>query len=302
MQPLARSTFASAPLVVTDLLLPARAPFHFEHTLSFLRSFPATRGEQVVGPTSVSKALCLEGRVGLLEVRGAGGGVRVTVSTQRAPDARWIARLSARVRTWLSLEDDLGTFAALAAQDEAFAPIAERWRGHHHVKFPSPFEITVWAVLGQRDQRRGRRAKDALVAALGPRIAAGGTEHRAFPEPQALLEPSRLRALLGDATSADAIAVIARAFRDLDVERTLLRAPLPDAEAYLRSLPRIGPWSAAFVLFRGLGRMERLGDRSGPILEAARKVYGALSERRIREIAEGFGPFCGYWALYLRRS
>ena len=56
------------------------------------------------------------------------------------------------------------------------------------------------------------------------------------------------------------------------------------------------------MLFRGLGRMERLADASGPILEAARRVYGSKTQRELRAIAASYGRSCGYWSLYLRRT
>lgn len=105
-----------------------------------------------------------------------------------------------------------------------------------------------------------------------------------------------------DAARADAIVEIARAFSDPRFEASLREASLEDADAQLRSLPFLGPWSRAFVLFRGLGRMERLASASDPILAAARRVYGPKSERELRAIAEGYGRWCGYWALYLRRG
>ena len=48
--------------------------------------------------------------------------------------------------------------------------------------------------------------------------------------------------------------------------------------------------------------MERLANASDPILAAARRVYGAKSERELRAHAASYGAWCGYWALYLRRS
>ena len=48
--------------------------------------------------------------------------------------------------------------------------------------------------------------------------------------------------------------------------------------------------------------MERLAENSGPIFAAARTVYGARSEGELRAVAERYGAWCGYWALYLRRS
>ncbi len=297
------ATSLSVPLTHRhDVPLLPTAPFALEHSLSFLCSFPPTRGEQVVERRSLTKALSIDGEAAVISVREVDGHLRCAVTTRRplAPSA--LGRLISRVRFQLSLDDDLAPLRARAEGDPAFAPVERRWHGHHHVKFPSPFEIAVWAVLAQRNQRLGRRIKDALVAALGPRVEVDGVEHRAFPEPDAVLDGSRVRTIVGDDARADAIVTVARAFRELDVERTLLAPRYEEAERFLRELPRIGPWSAAFILFRGLGRMERLAASSDPILDAARRVYGRRTERELRAIAEGYGPWCGYWALYLRRS
>lgn len=278
--------------------------FELAHSLSFLCSFPPTRGEQRAVEGELTKAWSVEGRAVLVSLRAEGDALSARLRSERPLTALARSALAARVRSQLSLDDDLTTFEARAAQDPAFAPVARRWRGHHHVKFPTPFEIAVWAVLAQRSQRAGRHLKDALVASLGPSLVLDGVAHRAFPEPDAVLaagEP-RLRALGLDAARAQAITTLARAFAQPSYERWLREAPIDVAEAELRALPRIGPWSAAFVLFRGLGRMERLADASGPILEAATKVYGPKSERELRAIAASYGPWCGYWSLYLRRS
>jgi DNA-3-methyladenine glycosylase II len=170
------------------------------------------------------------------------------------------------------------------------------------VKFASPFEITTWAILAARNMRMGRPVKDAIARALGPTIEVDGVTHRAFPEPEAMTDERALRPLVRTDVEAHAIASAARVFSRLDVAASLLAPSYDEAEQFLRALPRIGPWSAAFILFRGLGRMERLAERSAPIFAAARRVYGPRPERELRAIAESYGTWMGYWALYLRRS
>jgi DNA-3-methyladenine glycosylase II len=284
----------------TAPLTPA-APFAFAHSLSFLRSFSATSGEQRVETNALTKAFSIDGRAVLATVRGEDDALFCTLTARDRIDEPTFERALERVAFQLSLDDDLAPFHALAADDRSFAPIARKWFGHHHVKFPSPFEIAAWSVLAQRNMRAGRKIKDAIVDAFGPRIEVDGVEHRAFPEPHAI-DARTLRSIVRDESKADAIASIARTFRDLDVRRACMETSIEEATALLRSLPRIGAWSAAFILFRGLGRMEKLADRSGPIVQAARAVYGSISESKVRAIAERYGAWCGYWALYLRRG
>lgn len=284
------------------LLLPTPKGFRFEHSLSFLCSFQPTRGEQSAEAGVLTKAYSIDDRAVVVRLREAPGGLSCVLRSERELSARQTARAIERVRSQLGLDEDLTDFVALAQGDPDFAPIQRRWHGHHHVKFASPFEIAIWAVLAQRNQRLGRRIKDALVAALGPSLVVDGVVHRAFPEPERFLEERRVRAIVGDDAKAGAMHAIARTFLTLDVERALVQAPYDEADAVLQRLPRIGPWSSAFILFRGLGRMPRLASASGPIIEAARRVYGPRTESEIRCIAEGYGDWCGYWALYLRRG
>lgn len=286
----------------TTTRLTAAQPFDFGHSLSFFCSFPPTAGEQALGPRSFTKAHAIDGRAVLAKVEDDDAGLTLTVTSDRALDDAQHERIVDRVRFQLSLDDDLALFDARARADRSFAPVARRWRGHHHVKFASPFEITSWAILAQRNMRMGRPVKDRIVNALGPSITVDGVTHRAFPEPRAMDDVRALRPLVRTDAEAAAIAAAARTFSVLDVGASLLRTSYDEAERFLTSLPRIGPWSAAFILFRGLGRMERLAERSGPILAAARRVYGAKSERELRAIAQSYGPWMGYWALYLRRS
>jgi DNA-3-methyladenine glycosylase II len=96
---------------------------------------------------------------------------------------------------------------------------------------------------------------------------------------------------------AAAIAAIARAFTRVD-EAWLRRGPFAEVQAFLSGLPRVGAWSTAFILFRGLGRMQELEIAEGPLLDCARQVYGPRVD--IRRVAAGYGEHVGVWCLYLR--
>jgi DNA-3-methyladenine glycosylase II len=92
------------------------------------------------------------------------------------------------------------------------------------------------------------------------------------------------------------VAGVARAFANVD-ESWLRSAPLDEVEAWLLKIPGIGPWSASFVLLRGLGRSERLppGDRF--IQAGFQRCYGPAN---FAERAHFYGAWRGYWGHYLR--
>ncbi len=81
----------------------------------------------------------------------------------------------------------------------------------------------------------------------------------------------------------------------------LRTGPFDEAEAWLRSITGFGEWSTLFVLFRGLGRGDRM-TLTRPNAEAMRAAYGDRSDDDLQAILDGYGPWAGYVLLYLRAS
>jgi DNA-3-methyladenine glycosylase II len=281
----------------------ATEPFAFHHTLAFVGGFSPMAGEQGVDGGRLRKAHEIGGRAILVDVEaGERGALAVTLRAEAEITARDEAEALDRVRFTLSLEDDLTRFYRLAEGDPAFAAVARAQHGHHHVKFPSAFEITVWAVLAQRTPMRLARAvKRALVERFGTSIVVDGERHLAFPTAKRLasVADADLGGVVKHAVKAAAIAEITRAFEDVD-EEWLRHGPFAEVQSWLARLPRIGAWSTAFVLYRGLGRMERLELEDGPIVDCARAVYGPRVD--IAKVAASYGEHVGTWCLYLRTA
>jgi 3-methyladenine DNA glycosylase/8-oxoguanine DNA glycosylase len=84
-------------------------------------------------------------------------------------------------------------------------------------------------------------------------------------------------------------------------EYWLRTAPFDEAEAWLRAITGFGEWSTMFVLFRGLGRGDRM-TLTRPNAEAMRAAYGDRSDDDLQAILDGYGPWAGYALLYLRAS
>jgi DNA-3-methyladenine glycosylase II len=147
--------------------------------------------------------------------------------------------------------------------------------------------------------------KGALTERLGVGITVDGATHRAFPEPARLaaVAPDELAHAIGNGRKAGFLHAAATAFSTVD-ESFLRTAAYDDVEGWLRRIPGIGAWSAAFVLLRGLGRMERVTvANEAKLLETTSRVYGqGQPHARVeaQAIAERYGPWQGYWAHYLR--
>lgn len=288
--------------------LTAVPPFDFAQALRFLGGFQPAVGEQVLAVDSLTKAVVIAGQAVAFRVTAAGAmgepALDYALFAGRAVD---VAAAEDRIRFWLSLDDDLRPFYALAEQDAAFAPLVRRLYGYHQVKFLTPFESAVWAVLSQRNPLpQARRLKQALLDTYGRPVEVDGQTHWAFPEPQTLAaaSPADLEAVIGHRRKAGSLAAVAAAFSRRE-EAWLRTAEYEAVEAWLREIRGIGAWSAAFILLRGLGRMERLPVDEKRLAAAAARVYNAgrpLAPGQLQALAEPYGPYQGYWAHYLRAA
>ena len=81
-------------------------------------------------------------------------------------------------------------------------------------------------------------------------------------------------------------------------EAFLTTAPYAEARDALCAIPGIGPFSAAAILLRGLGRMDDVPLAMKGFAEPAREVYGAAWDPRAT--VRRYGPALGYWSYYLK--
>ncbi|WP_200942933.1 DNA-3-methyladenine glycosylase [Cellulomonas sp. Root485] len=288
------------------LALPATAPFDFDASVAFVCGFAPTRGEQGAGDGKLIVAMRAAGSTVLATVTAAADapGVQVSLRADGPLGAEVSSAAAARIAFWLSLDDDLAPFYDIARDDVAFRPVLERLHGYHQVKFASPWENVAWAILAQRTPMPlAQRAKRALIEHVGNAIEADGRTWWAFPDAEQVagLDPAALAEVVGNERKAGFLHESARRWTAFD-EQLLGTAPHDEVRDLLLGLPGIGPWSASFVMIRGLGRMESVSaDRE--MLRAATRVYGhPVDEAELARLAEPYGAWAGYWAHYLRAS
>ncbi|MFI5421679.1 MAG: DNA-3-methyladenine glycosylase family protein [Nitrososphaerales archaeon] len=279
-------------------------PFDFEKSLAFFGGFTPTEGEQVVKKRSILKAVSIMGNAIAFEIMDSGDVENPQIaftahSEGEIPNEALIDRL----RFFLSLDDDLQGFYAIAEKDNAFAPVLKRFYGHKQVKFLTPFENACWAILSQRvPMSFARKTKGAITEKFGRKIKVDGIVLWAFPEPSDLrdADKSELLEIVRNEKKCEYLASASMAFSQVD-EKWLRTGPNDEAYAWLRSIKGIGEWSAQFVMLRGLGRMERISNVEEKLVPAVARVYGKpMSESRVLELAQNYGTHQGYWAYYVR--
>jgi DNA-3-methyladenine glycosylase II len=267
--------------------------FVLARSIDFLTTFPPCQGDFVLGPGSVAGTFAIDGRAVVYTATQPAAGQLAIDTDDGAAVPMVVAMLGAR--------DRLDGFYAKAAGDvAAFRAIVRARRGLHHVRFRTLAEVTVHAVLGQRTPVALASAqKRKVAAALGPKARLGTKVIHAFPAFDRLVELDERawQAIVGNAAKAGRLPGVVRGVAALG-ETWLLTAPYADADAALRAIDGIGPFSAAMILLRGLGRMDDVPLDVPGIAKVAAHVYGDTWDPAA--IRARYGTDLGYWSFYLK--
>lgn len=290
------------------------APFDFEKSLDFIGAFQPMRDEQALTPRGLTKTLSVNGNAIVFQLTSSGSiehpALAYTLYSAHKLDAETETLVAARIRFFLSLDDDLNPFYTLAKRDPKFQPVMQKLYGLHQVKFLTPFEIAIWAVLTQRTPIPVAHViKRALVERYGPRLDVNGQEFRAFPEVHALHPVSfdALNAMVHNERKTMYLRAVMDAFYQV-TDEFLYHAPAKELRAWLLNIKGVGEWSADFILLRGLGHMQemRLNEyslRGDPFGRAIAQVYTngkPVSNNERERLTKTYDGWQGYWAHYLR--
>lgn len=289
-------------LHITTGSVHATAPFDLRQSIRAVAGFSPCSGEQTLTASTITKAICLEGRAVVITLAALPGGVRYRATSEQGLPLASENALRTWVRNYLSLDDDLTDFYAAAASDPTFAPIAEHLHGLHQVRFPSVVEAAVWFVLTQRAHQSVSRArKRTITDTYGPDITVDGVRHRAFPDLDQLLtiDEASWQAIVRNEGKAGYLVSVLRGLAEIGVDH-LATADYADATAALRGIRGVGEFTAAAILLRGLGRMNHVPLDMPSFDGPARMVYGdAFNPDAVRA---HYGVTLGYWSYYLKNA
>jgi len=289
-------------------------PFSFDHTLTFIRRFLPVSSDYVLGDRSLTAAIAIDGRAVPFTLFVRDG--ELVVDTER----RSIDRVARVASSFVGARDDLAAFYTAAKGDPAMSfllgfasavdlpagcplakhPIIGSLHGLHHVRFLTLEEIAVYCVMMQRSPIAvAATLKRRFLDRFGLAVRVGDTTLRAFPEMQTLVEldADDISEAIGNRRRGAQIANVIRGVAAIG-ETMLCDAPYAEARDALLRVPGIGPFSAAAILLRGLGRMDDVPAmvfaNDGPAL------YGPSFDEH--EIRRRYGRHVGYWSFYLKTA
>lgn len=146
--------------------------------------------------------------------------------------------------------------------------------------------------------------KDVLIREFSAPARLDGMEYWPFPGAKVVAQASveDLTQLLRNSRRAGYIHDAAAAFSQVD-ETFFREASYGELYRWLRDIRGVGAWSAAFIMIRSLGRMERIPYGDPTLQRIAGHIYGGgrpLPAEQVQELADHYGDLQGYWAHYLR--
>lgn len=288
--------------------LPARPPFRLDLTVSALRRLPANPVD-VLGADGHYRRAFLTPRgplVWTVRQDPAGGAVRLGLHGAADDPARWQAR-AARM---LGTQVDLAGFYAVAPGAPDIAPLVAQMRGVKPPRYPTLWEALVNALVFQQVSLHAALAiLRRVIARFSPAVPFGGETLYPFPEPEAVLtgDMDELRGLGLSAAKARSLLALAGQVVDGKIsEAALAGLPSPEAARWLTALPGIGPWSAAVVLLRGLGRLDVFPGGDSGMAATLRRLLGVVpgaEEATAARLVAALTPYQGmlYFHLLLGR-
>jgi DNA-3-methyladenine glycosylase II len=236
----------------------------------------------------------------------AGGAVRLGLHGAADDPARWQAR-AARM---LGTQVDLAGFYAVAPGAPDIAPLVAQMRGVKPPRYPTLWEALVNALVFQQVSLHAALAiLRRVIARFSPAIPFGSETLYPFPEPEAVLtgDMDELRGLGLSAAKARSLLALAGQVVDGKISEAALAAlPSPEAARWLTALPGIGPWSAAVVLLRGLGRLDVFPGGDSGMAATLRRLLGVApgaEEATAARLVAALTPYQGmlYFHLLLGR-
>lgn len=287
-------------MMAETLRIEAAGPYDLRLSLEAARAFsPEERRDEGI----LRLPLRLGGRLVLAELRQTSGTPVILEARVRGrlgeAEKKELHRLVGRV-AWAGL--DLRPFYCLASRHPVMGEVAGRLRGLKPLRPATVFEMAVIALTEQQiSMRAAYQVRRMLLEKLGERVD-GET---AFPTPRRLASSSmaELRTCGLSERKAQYLLELSRRVAAGEVDLEALEGWEEEkAREYLTSLRGFGPWTASYILARGLGipdvvPSEDLGVRTvtGTYLGGGGRVGAEEALRLLRP----FVPFRGLAAFYL---
>ncbi len=261
--------------VAIERLLTVTPPYRLDLTVAVLRRFSTNIVDVIAPGGTYLRALSGLGRPAIVAVR------------QRAPDELAVRidcepgdeeRCFALVVRMLGTQRTLVEFERGAKKIPWLRDLAARMRGVKPPRYPTLWEACVNAVVFQQVSLHAATAiLRRVILETGEPAARDGMAFYGFPDPGALVAaPDDVLRRAG--LSVAKVATLRRVAEALAAgaldEAMLEGSSSPEAAAKLCEIKGIGPWTAAVVLLRGLGRLDVFPAKDSGVARGLAQLTG----------------------------
>lgn len=289
--------------------LPVQDPFHLEATARVLQRRPTNlidiweqqRYRRIV--TIGSKAVLIEvanrGTIDAPDVRlsilGAANLLGNLLPRERA-EAAEIARAT------LGLGVDSSVPQRRAEAEPTLRSTALALRGMRPPRYPELFETFANVIpFQQLSVEAGMAVVAQLIQRFGQSVEVDGVRYFVFPNAAAIADAgtASLKRCGMSTHKSRALRAAAKAIASGTLSASgLARLPSSEAHVQLMELPGIGPWSAALILLRGLGRVDVFPQADSGVESSLVALMRLRSRASLARIVERFGEYRGYLYFY----
>ena len=282
--------------VAVAVRLAVRAPFASSEVMSFIgeRAIP---GIESWNGQIYRRSLDLPGGVGIIGLVAYDDHVAARIELSSWSDLGVAVQ---RIRRLLDLDSDPTAVDAALGSGTALAPLVAAVPGRRAPASVDPYETAIRAVVGQQVSVAGARTvAGRIVEHVGLALAEPVDDiTRVFPRPEELaVAPDRAFSMPG--ARRDTIRRLARAVADGDLELDVGSDPAV-ARRQLLALKGIGPWTADYVVMRGLGHPDTMLTQDLGVRHALDRLGGV--DRHADEQGPRWAPWRSYAVHHLWAS
>ncbi|MFT7670071.1 MAG: AraC family transcriptional regulator of adaptative response / DNA-3-methyladenine glycosylase II [Planctomycetota bacterium] len=279
------------------LRIPYRPPLAWEAILAHLQVRSIAGVERVVNGT-YQRTVRQEGASGRITVSNAAQSNALIVALD-LPVSRGMTGLLERVRGLFDLRADPLQIADDLAGARELAPLIAKYPGLRVVGAWDGFELALRAILGQQVSLKGATTLLSRLATLcgdSVEFTDSGLAHL-FPTPEQVVNAdlsslgvprARITALKGLAQA------VVTGWLDLDCG-----ADPEQTRARLLEIAGVGPWTAEYILMRGLRNPDAFPAGDLVLRKALSKDTKPLSTRDLENRSAAWRPWRAYAAMWL---
>ncbi|HEV8581607.1 MAG TPA: Ada metal-binding domain-containing protein [Thermoanaerobaculia bacterium] len=225
--------------------------------LSYHGRDPEGPAERIRDGQAILKPVRLPGApAAVLEIAFEPEGAWCQVHGLDRPGRDVMAAAHATAVRLLGIGSDTAGLEGRAGRDPLVARLVEGRRGLRVPLAATPFEALTWAIVGQQINVRFAVSLRRALVELAGRAVPGGGGLLVHPTPEAVaaLEPAELTKLRFSRSKAEYLVGMARRVADGSLPLDALgQGSAQAAEAALKAVRGLGPWTARYTLLRGFG-------------------------------------------------